>query len=247
MKLLFKPSPVLAGIALSVALFSSCTKEGVQNTPVINSTNSFIDNEEMTLMQVSGNLKLIIHPGPNSGQDVYADQWGATGSGNQNHVPELPVNSWDYGGGITTRSFIKFPQLKNVPINARVVSAKLFLYTAENFLNHPQGNTGDNRCAVQRIISHNWREAGLTWDNQPEATTENQAIIQASDQATQQFNYNPIVDVTAMVQQMVAHPETNYGFKLKILNEVPDAAVNFASSEAASPSFRPKLAVTYRY
>ena len=76
MKLLFKPWPVLTGIALSVVLFSSCTKEDVQNAPVINSTtnaNRFIDNEDMTHMQVSGSLQLIIHPRPNSGQDVYAD------------------------------------------------------------------------------------------------------------------------------------------------------------------------------
>lgn len=126
-----------------------------------------------------------------------------------------------------------------------VKKSKLYLYTAEHFLNHPQGNTGDNRCVVQRIIGHNWMESTLTWNNQPSATTEDEAIIPASNQATQQFNYNPVVNVTDLVKQMVAHPETNYGFRLKILNEVPNAAVNFASSEAESPLSHPKLIVYY--
>ena len=155
-------------------------------------------------------------------------------------------NSWDYGGGFTTRSYIKFDSLRIIPVTAKVTSAKLYLYTAEKFLDHPQGNTGDNRVLVQRVTGRNWSEDKLIWNTQPAATTVNQAIIPASDQATQQFNYNPVVDVTVIVQEMVAHPETNFGFKLKLLNEVPNAAVNFASSEAESIKSRPRLVVTYQ-
>jgi hypothetical protein len=127
------------------------------------SSSQFINTDELALTQENGRCKLVIHPGPNNGQDVYVDyapEYDTTV--NQNYVPELPVNSWNWAGGVTTRSFIKFPQLKKIPVSAEVLSAKLYLYTAEHFLNHPQGNNGDNRCLVQRVIGHNWWESTLT-------------------------------------------------------------------------------------
>src|SRR5689334_6475148 len=108
MKLYFQPLPVLTGIALSLGLLASCTKENVKDSSISNigqtSNNSqFTNTDEMSLTEDGSYQRLVLRPGPKNGQDVYVDRWGSTGSGNQNYVPELPVNSWDYAGGVTTR------------------------------------------------------------------------------------------------------------------------------------------------
>jgi len=183
-------------------------------------------------------------PDPTHGQDVYTDFIAGVGSGNQNYVPELPVNVWEYGGLIITRSFIGFPKLSLLPDTLEIVSAKLYLFPPKDFLNHPQGNTGANECVIQRVTQHGWNEAGLTWDNQPrEVSEEGQAIIPAT---TDQFGYHPVVDITALVKKIVSGTVPNYGFRIKLTNEKPLAAVNFASSEAEDAWRRPMLEIQYK-
>ncbi len=60
---------------------------------------------------------------------------------NQNYVPELPVNAWNYLGYILTRSFIKFPKLYKFSDTITVISAKLYLYPPKDFR-----STGQYRC-----------------------------------------------------------------------------------------------------
>lgn len=247
--LLQKPASL---VAMACFLFSfGCSKTASELSSASNdkSTSANLtslagDDEFTTSLTDSGTTILHYRPGPNNGCDVYSDLYAGSHSGNQNYVPELPVNVWEYGGLIVTRSFLKFPKLFKLDSTLHIVSAKLYLHPPKDFLNHPQGNTGANECKIQRIISKNWSEDGLTWDNQPKGVTdEDIAYIPAT---TKQWTYAPVIDITPAIQKMVARQVYNYGFRITLTNEQPLAAVNFASSEAVDAWRRPMLEIEYK-
>src|SRR5438045_2357641 len=153
-------------LSAAVILFCvSCTKTEVspaasadanENKPAVNALAN--DADFTTEITANGTTIVKYRPGPDNGNDVYSDLYWGVGSGNQNYVPELPVNVWDWGGLIITRSFIQFPKLHKLSDTLTIVSAKLYLYPPKDFLNHPQGNTGANECVIQRITSNKWKE-----------------------------------------------------------------------------------------
>lgn len=227
---------------------ASCTKTDVKPSASVSASsqaNLFAKDADFTThITDSGTTIVSYRPNPGNGEDVYSDLYTGNPSGNQNAIPELPINAWNYGGYILTRSFIKFPKLYKFPATATVVSAKLFLYPPKDFLNHPQGNTGANECVIQRITSKNWQEESLTWATQPKGvTTDDEAFIPAT---TDQYGYSPVIDITASIAKMINRQVNNYGFRITLVNEQPFAAVNFASSEAVDPNKRPMLQIEYK-
>lgn len=233
----------VAVILLSV----SCTKSEIAPSTSNSATavNTFASDADFTTEKtVNGTTIIKYRPGSDNGNDVYSDLYWGVGSGNQNYVPELPVNAWDWNGLIITRSFLQFPKLNKFPETSTIVSAKLYLYPPKDFLNHPQGNTGANECVIQRITSDKWKEDCLTWNTQPlGVTTEDQAFIPAT---TQQFDYSPVIDITSAISKIIKKEVPNYGFRITLVNEKPFAAVNFASSEAVDAWRRPTLVIEYQ-
>lgn len=227
-------------------LFFSCGKEKIESSqPVITEGNS---EASVFKSLENGYNKLGLRPGPNNGQDVYVDKLEGTPTGNLNYVPELPINQWTISGlPIITRSFIKFEDVSLVPVNAHVVSAKLFLYGMSSSLNTPQGNFGDNSYWVQQVVGSDWDEATLTYDNQPSTTTTGQAELTAS---TSQWNYNVVVDVTEIVKKIVVEPSANFGFGIKLKTERIYRSIVFASSEASRRTLKTQachyLSIVYR-
>ncbi len=249
----FPMRKLLFAVMVSLTLFISCTKTDLHSDTSTSSLskssvtteNSFTNDDEFTTeVTDSGTTIITYRPGPNNGCDVYTDLYDGSHSANQNYVLELPINVWEYGGLIVTRSFIKFPKLYKFPDSLTLVSAKLYLYPPKDFLNHPQGNTGANECVIQRVTSKNWQEDSLTWDNQPKGvTTEDEAFIPAT---TDQFGYAPVIDVTALIKKFTSLTVPNYGMRITLSNEQPLAAVNFASSEAVDKWRRPMLKIEYK-
>lgn len=234
--------------AASILFITSCTKTDVKpqtSQQPGTAVGSFTSDDDFTTTTTeSGTTIVKYRPGPNNGNDVYSDLYWGVGSGNQNYVPELPVNVWDWNGLIVTRSFISFPKLNKFPQDVTVVSAKLYLYPPKDFLNHPQGNTGANECVIERITSDKWKEDCLIWDNQPlGVATDDQVIIPAT---ADQWEYAPVIDLTSAIGKMIRKEVPNYGFRIKLVNEQPFAAVNFASSEASDAWRRPTLIVEYK-
>ena len=240
-------------IAVAVLIMAGCSKNELNPSASLSSSAQsalhaaglFANDADFAVSATdSGTTIIQYRPNPENGQDVYTDHYDGVPSGNQNYVPELPVNAWYYQGYILTRSFLKFPKLHKFPDTTHVISAKLFLYPPKDFLNHPQGNTGANECVIQRITSKNWLEDTLTWTNQPKGVaTDDEVIIPAT---TDQYGYAPVVDITAAVSKMIARQVHNYGFRITLVNETPNAAVNFASSEAVDAWRRPMLQIEYK-
>jgi hypothetical protein len=254
----FNSAPLKKGVfglfALTSLSLFSCKKENVPPSQLqITATEENSDATVFKLIENGAN-KVVLRPGPRDGQDVYVDKLSNFPSGNQNSVHELPINTWTNGGlPVNTRSFIRFEDLKLIPANATIISAKLFLFGMSSSLNSPQGNSyypsspyeqfGDNSCWIQQVVGANWDESTLTYDNQPASTTTDEAALSAS---TSQWNYNAVADVTKIVRKMVANPSNNFGFAIKLQTEAIYRSVVFASSETSIRSERPKLVVVYQ-
>lgn len=172
---------------------------------------------------------------PNEGHvDTYYNIGGTTDT-------EIPIGAWTFGSQIIWRELIKF-DMSAIPANATIVSANLFLYAMPNphggdFLNAHSGTA--NACFVERVLA-NWSFTGMTWANQPATTTTNRAII---PQSTSSFQDNTI-DVKGMVQDMLTNG--NYGFKIRMQNEVFDNIRQYASSYHSNASLHPKLVIVYQ-
>ncbi len=147
--------------------------------------------------------------------------------------------AWTNNGNLSMiRSLIEF-NLTSIPISATVIDARLSLYF--NPTSGEGTHSGSNAAYLRRITAA-WDEAIVTWNNQPPATTVNQISLVATASSTQDhLNIN----VTAVVQDMVSNPATNFGWMLCLQNEAVYRKLILASSDNTNAALRPKLVVTY--
>jgi len=206
-------------------------------------------------------------PGPDIGRDAYImTMWDCLPHGhttpiadqNNGNYPDIRMLTWTFNAvgcpeGIT-RSLLQFDELSTIPANAVIINAELKLYGVSNGTTTSQGNSCylgspydcPNKIFIQRITSP-WDEQTVTWNTQPTATTVNQITI---PQSTSQWNWNftdNSNNLVAMVQDMVTHPATNFGFMLKLETEAYYRSMFFASSDHSNPALWPELTVTYEY
>ncbi len=167
--------------------------------------------------------------------------------------PTAPYDSslTDYCSGAWTisgteviyRNFFRF-DLSGIPSNAIIQSASLSLFYSHNnsFGPAPHSSlTNSDQSLLQRVTSA-WTEKTVTWNTQPSVTTSGQVILPQSTSDTQNYLN---MDVTAMVQQMVISPNANFGFLLRLNNEMKYARLIFGSGDNPDVSNHPVLSVTY--
>jgi hypothetical protein len=158
---------------------------------------------------------------------------------------DIPIEAWTINGiPITVREVIKF-DLSSIPNNATIISANLYLYSYPtptlngNLTDANQGT--NNKMFVQQVIA-NWSPTSIKWSNQPATTTTNQVAVPSTTQSILDLN----LDVKNMVTSMVSS-NANYGFMLKLENEVTYTSRIFVSSfNTAYVSRHPKLVVVYK-
>ncbi len=182
---------------------------------------------------------LVLKPGPAEGKD--ARVWSLDPDNNFWNYPYIKVNAWTWGGefGIE-RTFIEF-DLDSIPPDSEILSAKLsFFY---HFLGGTpeQTHSGDNYCLIQRVVSP-WTEYGVTWNNQPATTGENQVILEPTTDPQQDYTD---IDVTNLIVDMLNDPENSYGFLFRILEEETYRRAAYASSDHPDPEKWPMLVITY--
>lgn len=157
---------------------------------------------------------------------------------------EWVIDAWTVGGqNYIGRIAFKF-DLNSIPSTATILSANLFLYSnlpPENG-NLIDPNFGSSNAMFLQQITANWSPASANWSNQPQTTTLNQVLIPSTSQSVLDLN----LDVTALVSSMIAS-NTNYGFLLKLQNEINYNSRMFVSSyHVAKPQKHPKLVINYR-
>ncbi len=208
-------------------------------------TNSFgLSAKDTVIINVVGGTQtLTIQPANNSNEFLYLN-WNGVDNSGVGHE-DIPIEAWTNGGTpYTVRAAIKF-DLSSIPANATIVSANLYLYSYPSPTlngNFTDANFGtDNSMLVQQITS-DWSPGTTNWSNQPSTSTTNQIVVPSTNQSSLDLN----LDVTSMVSSMVNN-SANYGFFLKIQNEVTYNSRIFVSSYTTSYTDKhPKLVVVYQ-
>lgn len=167
--------------------------------------------------------------------DNYNDANTNYGTGTQNAAFVLPGNN---GGLNVNRALLHF-DLSNIPAGAIILSAKLNLY-ALGPVGSLSGHTGTNNSAVLQRVIQPWADNTVTWNNQPNTTTQNAVLLPSSTHALQDYLN---IDVALLVEDMIS--TNNYGFLLKLINEVQTNALVFASLNCGDTTNFPKIEITY--
>lgn len=175
-------------------------------------------------------LQLYTHNGQNIGYSGSAD---------------IPVAAWTINSiPITIRELIKF-DLSSIPSNATIISANLYLYSYPPPTlngNFSDANFGSNNTLFVQQVVANWSPSATNWANQPATTTTNQVTAPSTTQSVLDLN----LDVKNMVASMVSS-NANYGFMLKLQNEVTHTSRLFVSSyNTTYVAKHPKLVVVYK-
>ena len=151
----------------------------------------------------------------------------------------LAASAWTNGGKFNkSRALIEF-DLSIIPAQTQIDSASLSLF----WVNHNilPGQTGENAFSVHKI-TENWQEYTVSWNNQPAFSTQNAIDVSKSIKVDQSY-FN--INVTNFVQEMINNSTRNYGFMIKLREELPYRLVIFGSSNHPDNNKHPKLVVYY--
>ncbi len=159
--------------------------------------------------------------------------------------PDYPLAGWTVGGVAGKfRALVKF-DWGAIPQNATIISATLSLYSYPAPLlngNFTDANFGANNSFTVQRVATDWSVATTTWFNQPAGALANQVVVPHTSASFLDMN----IDVTALVSTMVSTNQ-NYGFLLKLQNEVIYTSRIFVSSSSTiHTTKRPKLVIVYR-
>jgi hypothetical protein len=229
----------------STGLISNSNYEWqVQTNCVGGGISSFSPLQNFTTPEIGDVVTVILQPDGVCGKDALVGDNVPTGYNVQNFgdTPEFNALAWTAQGGVSDhRSFIEF-DLSFIPAGSAVVSAYLSLYWNPTSSNTGHSNlTGPNDATLNKVIEP-WDEHYITWMTQPPTSTQNQVMLPASTSNTQDYTN---IDVTAMVQDFVSDPSTNYGMLLRSVSETAYHSLIFCSSDHPDASKRPKLVITY--
>lgn len=175
----------------------------------------------------------------NNANETHVDSYNIIGGAGD---VELEIGTWTINGTVTSwRSFVKFDQ-SQVPSNATILSATLYLSSTPNPI---AGNLKDaqygpaNAFYVERITA-NWNPAAFTWATHPTSTSLNRVSVPQSASTTE----NCTIDVTTLVRDMQTNG--NFGFAFRLQNESIYNMRQYASSFHSNAALHPKLVITYR-
>lgn len=159
---------------------------------------------------------------------------------------DINAGAWTSGGiPLNNRGHFKF-NLSQVPVGAKILSAKLSLYSmpAADLTNGDRisANSGVNNSMYIRRITSDWSGTTITWFSQPSNTATDQLSVPHTSQS---FLDLVDLDVTAMVSSMVSENK-RYGFMIMLQNETYYNIRQFCSPGYSNAAKRPKLVITFQ-
>lgn len=186
---------------------------------------------------------IILQPNAIEGIDAAIHGLGSEVNKNYGYIPQFSANSWTFEGirGVV-RSVMKF-DLSSLPQNAQIQKATLSLYAwgSDTGFGQHSNRGGSNKSWLQRITEP-WDENEVTWNTQPATTTQGQISIHQSNFPDEDYTD---IDITEMITMMQRRPESNFGFMIRLQEELLYQMLNFASSDHEDPNLRPKLTIEY--
>ena len=180
---------------------------------------------------------IVLKPGPDEGKDAYVLTRKPTTNFGSSHL--IRADAWTYSGEFyIDRIFLDF-NLDTIGDVGNLISARLNLYY--HYINvgaeAEQTQYGDNFSVIKRVITP-WEEDKITWNNQPQATEEDQLILPPSTSLRQDFLG---INVTTLVKDILNKPDSSFGFLIKIYTEETYRRIAFASSDHPDPEKWPEL------
>jgi hypothetical protein len=156
------------------------------------------------------------------------------------HLPTLVVEGYDCSACIDQRALLKV-DLGALSSSTVITKAELQLYSPS------QPRPGAGIVRVYKVTK-NWIPAEANWNNATATTRWSSAggDFNSKPQATLQYTSKVNVwhawDVTSLVKDLVAKPDSNFGIMLKM--DPMMLTVAYASSNSPSTDLRPRLVVT---
>jgi gliding motility-associated-like protein len=185
---------------------------------------------------------LEIQPDGDCGKDAILHGLNSENTHNFGDQAEFAATSWTFSGvPAAVRSIIQF-DLSTIPAGATITDASLTLYAWNSNTGFGEHSTlgGFNNGWLQRVTSY-WDEHTVTWQTQPATTNLHRVAVPVSTAPDQNYT----LSVTQLVQDMLADPDSGFGFLLSLGSEVGHRRLNFCSSDHPDPLLRPKLTITY--
>lgn len=190
------------------------------------------------LQTINAQDTLMLRPGPADSKDanIRSDMPGT----NYGSSIDFIANAFTVSGQFfIQRSIIEF-ELSSLPSEVNILNAKLSLY-CNTGSGHAQLQYGDNGCVLQRITQE-WEEQAVTWINQPQTTSEHEVYLPVSAFQSQDY---PDIDITQLMRDHVAFPESSHGIMIKLLTEDIYRTMVFGSADHPDPARRPVLTIIY--
>jgi hypothetical protein len=207
-----------------------------------NDGNTGVKNVTITVAPIPTFYLLTLQPN-NNPNEVLVSYIDATGDNSYAHHPQLDADAWTTGGSPHTVRGIFKMDLSGLPANAKIVSAKLSLYSTPNPVNgnlvNPNFGT-DNAMYIQRVTS-DWNTT-VKFATLPSTDAVGQILIPHTNFSS--FDLID-VDVTNQVKSMVQ--TNNYGWIIRLVNESIYNSRQFASSWHSDVTKHPKLVIEYTF
>jgi len=198
-----------------------------------------VDTVDVTVLP-SAVQTLVLQPA-NNVNEVHLGFWNGDYT---NHADvELAGCAWTSGGTpLTTRGLFKF-DLSSIPANATILTARLSLYSMPTpFLgNLIDANFGTSNAFYVERVTANWTPGVVTWQTQPGTDFGSQVTIPHTN-----LPFLDLVDIDVKNLVIPMATVANYGFKIRLQNEVIYNIRLFSSSRFSDASKRPKLVITYQ-
>lgn len=140
------------------------------------------------------------------------------------------------------RATLKY-ELTQIPRDAFIASAKLYLYARTNstnaYVGHPTYGA-NNDVSISRV-TNDWDTSGVGygWNDQL-TTTQDQVVLPASTNDAQDY----VADLKNLVQFWVNNPDSNFGMQLKQIDETYYKSMIFHSGTSVA-SVQPRLEICY--
>ena len=186
---------------------------------------------------------ITLQPGPENGKDTFVHGLYYLTTTNYGDNPQFAAVAWTFDGiPGTVRGLIDFerPQIRQ-GLTLKSATLTLFAWDSSTCFGQHSGLTGSNACWLQRVTSA-WDEHTVTWDTQPETTTEHQTEIPSTDSLVP---FNTTVDVTGLVLDILKNTGTSFGFMLRLQDENYYRRMNYASSDHPNKDMHPKLELCF--
>jgi len=221
----------VGGGALATASFSE-TFAATTYKDVANTTATWDTSGQLSGAPLAPTV-MTLQPDATAGKDAFVrinDDWGPNSA---NYGSEISLEFRHQSSSYDRNVFIEFTGLPTTLVSA----ATLSLYLYDNWFG--SADHVDRTYEIKKVTT-SWNEEAVSASNQPSIN----ATVRASAVVSQTYLTGWVDwDITALVNEWITSPSTNYGMAIDVLESGTWNASRFYSSDHTTASLRPKLAM----